>query len=426
MIQQTVPYRLVYFFISVLLLSLQVGCSTAPSWQAPSAGDGVNLLQNADTASKEGVAVTVAIPGREEAEKLFGVSLASMHIQPVWIQVDNHSDRSYLLLKPGIDRLLYSPMEVAYQLHADGQERQKMEAFFRSMEFQSPVQAGSKVSGFVFTRMDEGYKVVNIDLLGNHDLKSFTLLVKAPGLVTDSSQVDFDHLYERWTDIETEEELRRLLAAMPCCTTDRSGEDFGDPLNIVFIGDRHTLFSALLRAGWKQTETTHAIALRKTIASFLFGSRYLYSPISPLYVFGRPQDIGFQKARESISLRNHMRLWRAPYNFRGKEIYIGQVSRDIGVKFNRHTFTTHVIDPDVGHTRNNLMADLAYSQMLQRLSMVGGSRLSTPEKTYYNLTPDPYYSDGKRAVLFFGSKPTPLDEIGLLKWESSVIDVLGR
>ncbi|WP_419581816.1 LssY C-terminal domain-containing protein, partial [Thiolapillus sp.] len=325
-----------------------------------------------------------------------------------------------------IDRLLYSPMEVAYQLHADGQERQKMEAFFRSMEFQSPVQAGSKVSGFVFTRMDEGYKVVNIDLLGNHDLKSFTLLVKAPGLVTDSSQVDFDHLYERWTDIETEEELRRLLAAMPCCTTDRSGEDFGDPLNIVFIGDRHTLFSALLRAGWKQTETTHAIALRKTIASFLFGSRYLYSPISPLYVFGRPQDIGFQKARESISLRNHMRLWRAPYNFRGKEIYIGQVSRDIGVKFNRHTFTTHVIDPDVGHTRNNLMADLAYSQMLQRLSMVGGSRLSTPEKTYYNLTPDPYYSDGKRAVLFFGSKPTPLDEIGLLKWESSVIDVLGR
>jgi len=58
--------------------------------------------------------------------------------------------------------------------------------------------------------------------------------------------------------------------------------------------------------------------------------------------------------------------------------------------------------------------------------MVGRSRLSTPEKTYYNLTPDPYYSDGKRAVLFFDSKPTPLDEIGLLKWESSVIDVLGR
>ncbi|WP_419619348.1 hypothetical protein [Thiolapillus sp.] len=56
----------------------------------------------------------------------------------------------------------------------------------------------------------------------------------------------------------------------------------------------------------------------------------------------------------------------------------------------------------------------------------GGSRLSTPEKTYHNLTPDPYYSDGKRAVLFFGSKPTPLDAIGLLKWESSVIDVLGR
>lgn len=51
MIQQTVPYRFACFFIPVLLLSLQVGCSTAPSWQAPSADASVNLLQNADTAS---------------------------------------------------------------------------------------------------------------------------------------------------------------------------------------------------------------------------------------------------------------------------------------------------------------------------------------------------------------------------------------
>ncbi len=46
--------------------------------------------------------------------------------------------------------------------------------------------------------------------------------------------------------------------------------------------------------------------------------------------------------------------------------------------------------------------------------------------TYYNLTPDPYLSDGLRVVLFFGPRATALDEIKLLNWEvgaaHSVVD----
>ena len=410
----------------LLLLFLLPGCATRPQWTAPESTGQVDFLQHAESQTRDGITVTVAIPDREAERRIFGVSLASVHIQPVWVRVDNQGDRDRLLLKPGIDPMLYSPAEVAYQLSAAAGEAPDKERFFTAKEFRNPVPKGGTTSGFVFTRLDEGQKIVNIDLLGNHDLKSFLLLVKAPGLITDSSQVDFDHLYGQWTEIEDEKILRQVLASLPCCTTDESGERFGDPLNLVFIGDRHAIFSALIRAGWKQTETTNSLALRKTIASFLFGSRYLYSPISPLYVFGRHQDAGFQKARESISLRNHMRLWRTPYNFRGQEVYIGQVSRDIGVKFNSRTFTTHVIDPDLDHTRDNLMADLAYSQMVTRLGMVSGSRVSTPRKTYYNLTPDPYYSDGNRAVLFFSERRTPLDQIDLLEWEHGLVDIIAR
>ena len=42
-----------------------------------------------------------------------------------------------------------------------------------------------------------------------------------------------------------------------------------------------------------------------------------------------------------------MRLWLAPFRFEDRPVWIGQVSRDIGVKITPKspTLTTHVIDP---------------------------------------------------------------------------------
>ena len=65
--------------------------------------------------------------------------------------------------------------------------------------------------------------------------------------------------------------------------------------------------------------------------SFLFGGRYRYSPVSALCVFGRPQDVAFQRTRTSIHERNHARLWLAPIRFEHKFVWIGQISRYIGL-----------------------------------------------------------------------------------------------
>jgi hypothetical protein len=100
-----------------------------------------------------------------------------------------------------------------------------------------------------------------------------------------------------------------------------------------------------------------------------------------------------------------MRLWRTPYNYRGDEVFVGQISRDIGVKFNKRIITTHAIDPDVDDTRGGLAADVAYSQALVKIAYFKSSQVSTMADTYYNLTPDPYLSDGLRVVLFFDERP---------------------
>jgi hypothetical protein len=404
------------FCISLVLIVLVGGCT--PAWKKPEPIEQVGLLENAVSQTVGDVTVTVAVPTRDQTTRLFGTSLYSDRIQPVWFSVDNRSDKPFLIMKMGVDKDHYSPLEAAFQRHSGSKEtRQEMNLFFHQMGFKNPVLPGEVVTGYVFTNLDEGFKPINVDLVSDRALLNFSFVVDVPGLVTDVDHVDLDALYDEWVHIEDEMELRRALESLPCCTTDKQGDRFGDPLNVVFIGDRAEMFAALIRRGWHQTEITHARSAWRTVKSFLFGSQYRYSPISSLYVFGRSQDLGLQKARDTIHLRNHMRIWRTPYLYRGKEVYIGQISRDVGVKFNKRTITTHAIDPDIDDTRDSLAGDMAYSQSMHAWGYVKGSRVSTFEDTHYNLTPDPYYSDGLRLVMFFGTEPVNLSDIHILDWE---------
>jgi hypothetical protein len=87
--------------------------------------------------------------------------------------------------------------------------------------------------------------------------------------------------------------------------------------------------------------------------AFIFGGRDRYAPISDLYLFGRRQDIALQKSRTIIDERNHMRLWLAPVRHQGRSVWVGQISRDVGVKLTGRLWppTTHVIAPDVDDAR---------------------------------------------------------------------------
>jgi hypothetical protein len=56
----------------------------------------------------------------------------------------------------------------------------------------------------------------------------------------------------------------------------------------------------------------------------------------------------------------------------GRPVWIGQISRDIGVRLTWKTITTHKIAPDVGETREFLLEDMALSQSLEGFGDVGG------------------------------------------------------
>jgi len=394
------------------------GCATTPRPPAdPSA-----YKNRTKTITNGDVTCTVAVPTIAEAQATYGAPLAKQNIQPVWVEVTNNGSDTYWFLPSGMDPEYFSASEAAFAFFKDNEDKNRqLDENFQKLQFQNPIRAGSTQAGFVLANLDEGFKAIDIDLISRNDVKSYSFVIADPEFKADHKEVDFNTLYaaEEILDIEDEEELRRVLEELPCCTTNKDGGEFGDPLNLVLVGDANNIVPALVRRNWHATEVIWSEALKRTINSFLRGERYRYSPISPLYVYGRKQDIGWQKARGTINERNHMRFWQAPIRFRGQRVYVGQISRDIGVKFTLKspTISTHVIDPDVDEARRYFLEDLIYSQAVKRFGFVKGVGVVTKEAPKMNLVGDPFYTDGLRAVLFFEPRPYTLSDIDLINWE---------
>jgi hypothetical protein len=367
------------------------------------------------TQTEGAIRVTTAVPSADETYEIFGARLYRRNIQPVWVEIENLGDEGLWFLPASLDDAYFTPIETSYRLQnriplLDLDPGVNREVFRRSMGVR--VQPGESRSGYVFTRIDQGTKSFNVDVVGpsSHFMMSF--FVPVPGLKLDHYNVDWESLYppEEIREVSLEE-LNAELAAMPCCVTDKKGKNKGDPLNIAVVGDVQDTYYSFMRSGWDETETIYSGSLWETAKSAMSGSEYRYSPVSALYVFGRPQDAALQKARASIHERNHLRLWLTPLRYEGKPVWIGQISRDIGVRFTRKTITTHKIDPDVDETREYLLEDLAYSQSLKAFGYVPGVVEAPFDEPRGNLTGDPYFTDGQRIVLFLSGEPTDIGEI---------------
>jgi len=408
-----------------LFLCGLTGCAalkTPASFDPPSINE-VRFRDRTESKADQDVRVSVAVPTADETKQLFQADLIRREIQPVWVKIENHSKNTYYLISNATDPNHYSPLETAYALGGGFFEsyRNKMETYYRSLSFKNPILPNMAVSGFIFTNLDEGEKVVQIDLLAEEQVKFFTFFVQIPGMRVDYRMVDFDSLYPEDQVVElNEEELKTTLQNLPCCTTDQGGLHNGDPANLVIIGEFKNIAAAFARQGWLPAEETYSTAVWKTIKSFLFGSRYRYSPVSPLYYFGRHQDLARQKPRHDIHERNHLRLWYSPFRYDGKPVFIGQISRDIGVRFTMKARppVTHKIDPDIDEARHSLVEDLLFSQMLARVGWIKGVGMTRPSKPRENLTGDPYFTDGYRVVLVFEQGPIALNQIKALDWES--------
>jgi hypothetical protein len=377
------------------------------------------------TRTEGDVRASVAALSGDESRAEYGVPLADKGIQPVWIEIENRGPRQIWLLSAGVDPGYFPASEVA-EVFPDHRRR------ILDRAFRNPIAPGSTVSGFVLTHASEGAKLVQLDLIASQWSQTLLMFAKVPGLHSDyeRSRVFTQDAPAAGTPVEyaSEESFHVAVQALPCCVTNQDGTRNGDPLNLVIVGSLEDAFPALVRRGWTPTETTRMGSVMRMADSVISGERYPYAPISNLYLYGRPQDVAMQKARDSIHQRNHLRLWKSAMTWQGKPVWVGQVSRDIGSRMTIHspTLTTHKIDPDVDSAALALAGDMAYSQNLQAAGLSGGGVVAPRKSPQRNLTGDPYFTAGLRLVLVFDHKPTSIADIEIFPWEFTLEDPTTR
>jgi hypothetical protein len=368
------------------------------------------------------VTVRAAVLTDDESERYFGASLADQGIQAVWLSVDNASDLRLRFLPIVTDPNYFSAPEVERLLRAWW--RSSTNASIASVVAQAPmpdvVPQKQTAAGFVFTHREGGLKLLEVGFETDRQMLRFRFVVPVGGSSYAIEKVDFGNIYPpgrvEAVDLAA---LREKLLQLPCCVTNKAGSTDGDPLNIVVVGRGIDALFAFIERGWRLDEPLDLHSTYRTIRAFLFGSEYLNAPVSPLYVFGRQQDVALQKARDTVSQRNHLRLWLAPFAFDGLQVWVGQISRDIGIKLTTQSWylTTHIISPDVDQDRFYLVQDLILSGAVSRFGFVRGVGVSSMPDPRVNLTGEPYLTDGLRLVLFLNEPRRSFDQIDFLDWE---------
>jgi hypothetical protein len=401
-----------------------------------------SFMERAQTQTRSGIEVTASVQSDVESRIFFGVRMARKGIQPVWIHVVNKTDKSVRLDLFGIDPSYYTPLEAAYVNHFSIGKRlasfgllswlflpllplvpfkffgarsanRRMDQFFKKHGFGAgPVRGNNEKSGFVFTSLDEGIKQIDVKVIGAAIREEFNFSIDVPGLSRGETPDDADRRGQlQETDLD---DLRTWIGKQPRSTTNLIGNREGDPLNLVVVGD-HARILRSFGARWDETESIGFATSVHTARAFLFDSEYRYSPVSPLYYDGRQQELALQMARANINERIHLRLWRTGLAHEGQQVWIGQISRDIGVRFTLRTWnlTTHKIDPDVDEARDYLLGCLLAVSRVAKLGYCEGVEAASEAKPRRNLTGDPYFSDGTRAVIILsGAKMDP----ALLGW----------
>jgi hypothetical protein len=413
------------------------------------------FLARAQTQESPRAEVTVAVLDAVETERFFGVPLARRGVQPVHLRIANRSDTFLRLQLVTIDPNYYTPLEAAGVSHFSIVKRlsafgivgvffslpllaliplklitayranRRMDEFFQAHAFRlHPIAPGGVAEGFVFTPLDVGTKVVHILLhstsdsldsktgqvkMGTGDVPvEFTFSMAVPGLTADYLRRDLDAPQPLASLVECDvPELVRHLCAMPSATGNHKGTRSGDPVNLVVVGEFATLLGAFA-ARWDESETITLATCWKTVRAFLLGAQYRYSPVSPLYLFDRSQDVALQRTRRSINERLHLRLWLTLLRFHGQPVWVGQVSRDIGVRFTTKAWnlTTHRVDPDVDEARDYVIEDLLQAERIEAAGYVDGVGECESVAPRRNLTGDPYFTDGKRAVILLSTART--------------------
>jgi hypothetical protein len=190
----------------------------------------------------------------------------------------------------------------------------------------------------------------------------------------------------------------KAITAGPRITTTSAGIH-GDPLNLSFVGDENDLVGAMLAAGWSPADPITLKSSLRIAESTIFHRPYVDAPVSSLFLFGRKEDLAFEKpVGNDARQRHHVRFWQvAAQSDSGKPYWVGAITFDRSVGLSHTTGQiTHHIAPDVDTERDGLIADL---QRANRVSAIDWEDNFQDPPQGRNGGGDPWKTDGRLPVI---------------------------
>jgi hypothetical protein len=162
----------------------------------------------------------------------------------------------------------------------------------------------------------------------------------------------------------------KLFSKIPRRVGDKQGNP-GDMVNFLILGSEEAMQKVFTTAGWVKVDADVKDTLLHGFLESMEKESYLTMPMSQLYLFGRPQDYGWAHA-EPISVvrtRNHLRIWKAPFQVNGSMLWVGAATHDIGFERDqRNNGVTHKIDPDIDLERDYVEKTLASTGLVAEIS----------------------------------------------------------
>jgi hypothetical protein len=210
-----------------------------------------------------------------------------------------------------------------------------------------------------------------------------------------------------WPLLPVDPQLKTLVAAAPLRVHTKDNKP-SDLTNLMFIGSQQQLIAAFQEAGWFEADSLSMGSAAKSIQATIRGAGYTNAPVSLLMINGKPPDLVFQKSLDTFAKRHHIRIWKEPGTYQGRDVWIGAATHDIAISSAKaKTKWSHRIDPHIDREREWIETDLLFKGTATSYALV--DRPHIPRKTT-NATGDELLTDGQLSVLEIGNtKPNILN-----------------
>jgi LssY-like putative type I secretion system component LssY len=196
--------------------------------------------------------------------------------------------------------------------------------------------------------------------------------------------------------------LSALVNQQPYRTVAQKLSTPSDITNLMFIGTKDALESALKEAGWFAADQLGRSSTFRTAQAIIESRGYAEAPMSLLTLNGNPPDMTFEKQNNTFAARHHMRVWQIAQTFNGKPVFVASSTHDTRIYFSDTTKSiTHGIDPNIDKERTKVVNDMLFTGRVQATALI--DRPNIP-KGISNASGDQLQTDNKMAVVELKAK----------------------